>query len=257
MAEVEATHERCHRRRALAILLLAAAILAAPGLLRTAEAAAAGCEADYCTTVITDPDGRATLTIPGKLVRLAYPQLKECTWEVEARYGDGSPPGSYVFSETTGLEAEHTYPKPGTYTFNAYATNGMHDGTSESCPDVHIEATVIYPDSTPPEEEQEPGPGGPGVQVPGTGAGVAANPLPAGTPPMSRATAYWQACGHGVRAHLVPCRRAKRVVRAARGLIPRAKLELGATFKAAGFSCRLRADGDVACRYGKQLVLGT
>jgi hypothetical protein len=209
--------------------------------------------------VITEPDGRATLKIPGKLVRFAYPQLKECTWEVEAEYGDGSPNGSYVFSEAIGLEAEHTYPEPGVYTFDAYATHGEHDGTSEPCPDVHVEATVVYPDSTPPEEPEEPAPEGPGVQAPGGGSSAAAatQPPAAAEPPATQPNPYWRACGGGIRVHLVACHRAKQVIRAARDLLSRARLEQGASFKAAGFSCRLLGNGDLACRRGKQRVLGT
>ena len=135
------------RSRSLAVPVMAAALISTAAALWLAPgAAAAGCQADYCTTVVTEPDGRAVLEVPGKLVRIAYPTLKECTWSVEAQYGDGSMPGEYVFSESIGLEAEHTYPKPGVYTFNAFATKGLHDGTSEPCPDVHIEATVTYPE---------------------------------------------------------------------------------------------------------------
>jgi hypothetical protein len=258
MAEVESTNERSPRWRAVAILLLLAALAAGLALISPPPASAAECEADYCTTVFTEPDGRATLTIPGGLVRFAYPALKECTWEVEAQYGDGSPSGSYVFSEAIGLEAEHTYPQPGVYVFNAYAAQGMHDGTSEPCPDVRIEATVVYPDSTPPPEEtEEPGPEGPGVQAPGGEVAAAPTQPPAGAASPTPLPTYWRACGGGVRAHLAGCRRAKEVIRAAKGLLSQARLEQGATLRAAGFSCRLRGDGDLACRRGKQRVLGT
>jgi hypothetical protein len=219
------------------------------------KASAAGCEADYCTIVVTEPDGRATLKIPGKLVRIAYPELKECTWEVEAQYGDGSPPGSYVFSEAIGLEAEHTYPEPGTYTFNGYATKGMHDGTSEPCPDVHIEATVIYTDPNPPEEPEPEGVKPP----PSGGGGSPAVTLPPVTfPPLEspKPIPYWKACGGGVRAHQVACRKAKQVVRSARSVLSRTRPEQGATFTAAGFSCRLHKGGSISCRRGAQRVLG-
>jgi hypothetical protein len=258
MAEDESTNERCRRGRTIAILLALTATAASLALLPTAAASAAGCEADYCTTLITEPDGRATLKIPGKLVRLVYPQLKECTWEVEAQYGDGSPSGSYVFSEAIGLEAEHTYPEPGEYTFNAYATHGMHDGTSEPCPDVHIEATVIYPKPPPPpEEKEEPEAEGPGVLSPGGGSpAAAAQPLAPASVPTPQPIPYWRACSGGVRAHLVTCHRAKQVITAARKHLAMAGLERGATFMAAGFSCRLRGGGKLACRRGKQRVLG-
>jgi hypothetical protein len=242
--------------------MLAALITGFMALSAAPRASAAGCEADHCTIsgmiVVTEPDGRATLKIPGKLVRIAYPALKECTWEVEAQYGDGSPPGSYVFSEAAGLEAEHTYPEPGTYTFNAYATNGMHDGTSEPCPDVHIEATVIYSDSTPEEPEgHEPE----GVKPPPSGgAGSPAVTLPPLIIPPLRSpkpVPFWKACGGGVRAHLVGCDKAKRVIHSARELLSRSRPEQGATFRAAGFSCRVRNGGTLSCRHGAQRVLGT
>ena len=110
---------------------------------------------------------------PAITIGFFYEELDGCTWDVEAQYGDGSEPGEYVFSETDGLEAEHTYPEPGVYTFDAYATEGLHDGTSEPCPDLHIQATVTYPEPPPPKEPEEPEPEEP-VKVPAGGSGVAA-----------------------------------------------------------------------------------
>ena len=133
------------------------------------------CEADKCLTVVTKPDGSYTLAIPGNAIGFFYEELDGCTWNVEAQYGDGSEPGEYVFSETDGLEAEHTYPAPGVYTFDAYATQGLHDGTSEACPDLHVQATVTYPEPPPPKEPEEPEPEEP-VKVPARTSAPTASP---------------------------------------------------------------------------------
>ncbi len=250
------------RTTSRAILLLT--LLGALALPSPAQADPA-CEADKCLTVVTKPDGSYTLAIPGNAIGFFYEELDGCTWNVEAQYGDGSEPGEYVFSETDGLEAEHTYPAPGVYTFDAYATEGLHDGTSEACPDLHIQATVTYPEPPPPKEPEEPEPEEP-VKVPAGGSGVAASPqvqppdiqLPA--PAIDR---FWRDCGKDVRAHRLPCPKARRVIGAARSILARARpserLAQGAVFKAEGFSCRLRDDaaGSVSCWRGRQRALGT
>jgi hypothetical protein len=222
------------------------------------------CEADECLTVITQPDGSYTLAIPGNLIGFVHEELDGCTWAVEAQYGDGSEPGEYVFSETDGLEAEHTYPAPGVYTFDAYATEGLHDGTSEACADLHVQATVIYPEPLPKEPEEpeveEP------LKVPAEGSGVAASPpnqLPDIQPPAPATGRFWRECGTDIRAHRLPCPKARRVIGAARSILFRARpskrLAQGAVFKAEGFSCRQRDDaaGSVSCWRGRQRALGT
>ena len=66
---------------------------------------------------------------------------------MEAQYGDGSEPGEYVFNEAEGLEAEHTYPGAGgLHSSTPTQPKGCTTATSEACPDLHIEATVTYPD---------------------------------------------------------------------------------------------------------------
>jgi len=219
--------------------------------------ASAACPVDYCTAITTDSNGLATLKIPGKLVRLGYPQLQECTWDVVAEYGDGSPDGSYAFSEAIGLEAEHVYPEPGVYTFDAVAENGLHDGTSEPCPDVHIQATVTFHDPTPPvKDPEEPAPEEGPATPPGGGAPASQPPVAA---PPAAAPAYWRGCGHGVRTHLVTCRKARKVVAAAGEHVTRARPPQGAVFQASGFSCRLRQGPTglyLSCRRGSQRVLG-
>jgi hypothetical protein len=244
----------------LLALLLGALALGGPAR------ADAACEAEYCTTAMTEPDGRYQLDIAPHLVGFFYPTLAGCTWDVEAQYGDGSAPGEYVFSEAEGLEADHTYPEPGVYTFHAYATNGVHDGTSEECPALHIEATVIYPEPTPPKEPEEPGPEEP-VKQPTAGSGGGAPPMAATPaapmPPSPAVDRFWRECGGGVLAHRVPRSKARRVIRAARSLLASARsperLAEGAIFKAAGFTCRLRKGdaGSVSCWRGRQRVSGT
>lgn len=242
--------------------LLLASLLGVLALAGPARADAA-CEADYCTAAITDANGRYKLTIGPHSVGFFFPALAGCTWDIEAQYGDGSPPGDYVFSDADGLEAEHIYPDPGVYTFHAYATNGVHDGTAEECPDLHIEATVVHPDPPPPKEPDPEEP----VKQPAGGSGGGNLPIVVvPVAPMAPSPAidrFWRDCNGGVLAHRVPCPRARRVVRAARSLLTRARsserLAEGAVFKAAGFSCRLRkdTDGSVSCWHGRQRVLGT
>lgn len=244
------------------MLVLLLGVLALGGPAR----ADAACEADYCTTAITEPDGRYQLNIAADLLGFFYPDLDGCTWSVEAQYGDGSEPGAYVFNEAEGLEAEHTYPEPGVYTFHAYATEGLHDGTSEACPDLQIDATVVYPDPTQPEEPEEPQPEEPVKPQPGGSApgGQLPAPAPAGQAPASPAIVrFWRECGNGIRAHSLPCPRARRVIGTARSILTRVRsaerLADGAVFPAAGFSCRLRGDdaGSVSCRRGRRRALGT
>jgi hypothetical protein len=242
--------------RRLAILALPVALAAIVLALLAAErASAAECKADFCTKVITEPDGRATLQIPGKLLRLRYPELQECTWKVSVEYGDGSPQGELTFSEAIGLEAEHTYPKPGAYTLNAFATEGVKEGTAEPCPDKHIEASVIFPEPAPPVEVPEES--GKEVRVPGGGGPLVAPPdvnFTPGPTPVPR----WRACGRGVRAHLVGCAKARKVIAAARGILSRESRSNDATVQASGFTCRRRGgSGSLSCRRGPQRVLGT
>jgi hypothetical protein len=241
-------------RAILPLLLLGALALPSP-----AQAGPA-CDADQCLTVITGPDGSYELKIGANSIGFFYEELDGCTWAVEAQYGDGSEPGEYVFSETEGLEAAHTYPAPGVYTFDAYATEGLHDGSSEPCPDIHIQATVTYPEPPPPKEPEEPAKG------PAGGSGAAAPPqaqLPDIQLPAAATDRFWRDCGNEIRAHRLPCPKARRVIGAARSVLTRARpserLAQGAVFKAEGFSCRLRDDaaGSVSCWRGRQRALGT
>ena len=241
---------------ALAFLVLAF-ILIAPQ-----RAEAIDCQTAICVSLperTTDAKGKYTLFIPADYVGTQYPDLNGCTWQVNAQFGDGSEPEEYEFHEESNFGASHAFPEAGHYQVVIDATEGERSDHSE-CPDVHIEVPVTYPVPPPPKEEES-APESPGVQPPGGGGGggaaAAATQQPAGAAPQPQPRPpYWHACGGGVRAHLVACGKAKRVIRAARALLARARLEQGATFRVAGFSCRLRGNGDVACRRGKQRVLG-
>ncbi|HEY7255837.1 MAG TPA: hypothetical protein VH476_04060 [Solirubrobacterales bacterium] len=224
------------------------------------DRASAACTpaAAFCLDANTNASGFYGLFIPANYIQSQEggAPLDNCTWQVEADYGDGSPPGKYVFEEDKLFTAGHTFPEPGVYDVVINATEGQHIDESP-CPDLLIEATITYPEPPPQEEAEEAAPGGPGAEAPGGGGGAPAAPPPAGTPPPAPPhQPYWSGCGGGVRAHLIACRKAKRVIRSARAFLSRARLEQGASFRAAGFTCRLRGNGDVACRRGRQRVLG-
>lgn len=223
----------------------------------------AACEADYCTERTTNEDGFYLLTIPAGGIALipGGSALADCKWEVEAQFSDGSPPETYFFDATQPFQSSHTFPEPGVYFVDIYATEGVHGAGPSKCPDLHIQAKVTYPE--PPQEPEEPGPEGPGISSSGGGAAATAQPPVIVPAPQPEASTFWRDCGGGVLAHRVPCPKARRVIGAARSLLaharPSDRLAEGAIFKAAGFSCRLRK-GDatsVSCRRGRQRVLGT
>ena len=104
------------------------------------------------------------------------------------------------------------------------------------------------------------------MKVPAGGSGVAASPqvqLPDIQLPAPATDRFWRDCGNDIRAHRLPCPKARRVIGAARSILTRARpserLAQGAVFKAEGFSCRLRDDaaGSVSCWRGRQRALGT
>lgn len=245
------------RKAAPAVLpaLICAIFLTAPA------PASAACEADYCTSVTTRQSGIYLLSIPAKGLRFLYPSLADCTWNVEAVYGDGTEPGEYTFSEATGLTASHTYPEPGTYVFHAYATKGLKDGTAIPCPDLHIEATVIFPEPPPPPPPEEPEgePTQPPVGAGGPAPGVIG---PEPTALLSPTAPYWRDCGGELLTHRVRCRKARQVVRAARAILtrvrPSRRLAQGAVFRVAGFNCRLLRTpfAEFSCRRGGRRILG-
>jgi hypothetical protein len=249
------------RRGRLAIPPTLAAIAASLALIGAAGASAAECPADYCTERTTMPNGIFELKIPPKYIAFipieGSSELVDCTWQVRVDFGDGSEPEKLEFDASKEFSASHQFPEPGVYYVEIYAEEGIHAGNKTECPDEHIQAKVTYPEP-PPKETEEPGTEGPGTQPPGGGGGAvaAATPPPAAAPTPAPGPP-WRACGGGIRAHLVACRRAKRVIRAARAFLSRAKLEQGASFQAAGFSCRLRGNGNLSCRRGRQRVLGT
>jgi hypothetical protein len=247
------------RRGRLAIPPVLAALAASLAFL-PAWASAAECPADKCFEFTTSPNGVYVLTIPARGIALipGGSGLADCKWSVKAEFGDGSEPEELEFDASKAFTSSHTFPAPGVYIVDIYATEGIHAGSSTACPDLHIQAKVTYPEPVP-EESEEPAPEGPGAQAPGGGGGAAAAtqaPAGAAAPAPPPGSPYWKACGGVARAHLVACRKAKRVIRAARSLLSRARLEQGASFKAAGFGCRLRGNGDLACQRGKQRVLG-
>ena len=67
-------------------------VLAATLLLSPAPRAEAACAADYCFTFTTNENGTYVLSIPPGTLGLFYPQLADCTWDIEAQFGDGSEP---------------------------------------------------------------------------------------------------------------------------------------------------------------------
>lgn len=248
--------------RAFLLALLMAGLIAQADPPR----ADAACEADYCTERTTNKDGFYLLMIPAGGIGLIEPPLADCRWEkVEAQFSDGSPPEFFSFDATKEFKSSHTFPEPGVYFVDIYATEGIHsDGPSE-CPELHIQAKVTYPEPPPPKEPKEPQPEGPKAPPPASAGGGSAS---AGTPAAPRPASpaldrFWRECGGGVLAHRVRCPKARRVIGAARSLLARARssdrLTAGAVFEAAGFSCRLRK-GDatsVSCRRARQRVLGT
>jgi hypothetical protein len=245
-------------RRWLGVPVLLLALTAAMMIAAPAErAGAAECPADYCTERTTDANGNYFLTIPAGGISLipGGAALADCKWQVEVQFSDGSEPEELVFDATKEFKSSHQFPEPGLYLVDIYATKGVHSGGSSECPDLHIQAKVTYPEPPPPKETEEPPQGGPGAQAPGGGAAAAAGTAAAPSPPPAP---YWQACGGGMRAHLLTCRKARAVLAAARDLLSRAGLAHGGTFKAAGFSCSRRggSSGAISCRRGRQRVLG-
>ena len=260
MDEADSTHGKTRNRRGLAVPgLLACLIVSALAFSAAESAAAAECPADYCTERATNENGFYLLMIPAGGIALIAPSLADCKWEVEAQFSDGSPTEFYSFDASKSFQSSHTFPEPGVYFVDIYATEGVHGGDSTPCPDLHIQAKVTYPEPAA-KETGEPGPEQPLAHPPAGGGAVAGSQPPAGAPPAgSSPVPYWRACGGGVRAHLVSCPKARKVIRAARDLLSRARLARGAVFQAGGFSCRLRhgTAGSVSCRRGRQRVLGT
>lgn len=244
--------------RSRAALAAALAGLFALLMLAAPSRSAAACPTEpFCVT--TDANGTYVLKVPPASViayfKPEFAALEDCVWPVVVDFGDGSPDAIYEWVASTGLTGSHTFPAPGVYTVHIDATGGTHAESGEPCPDVHIVATVTYPEPAspppgePPLEEAAGGPGGspagsigggglPNVEAPAAGAA---------------APAFWRRCPHGVLTHQVSCRRGLVVVQLAL-----ARLLGRGTARADGFVCHLRsAPGPVRCRRGPQRILAT
>jgi hypothetical protein len=250
-------------------LLAGAAVLAASVLLLTAllptERAEGACTAEICMKLdyVTNQEGLYVLVITPLMLEFVLPEeLRDCVWDVESQFSDGSPPEHYVFDAAKSFSAAHRFPERGTYLVTVHATNGIQADNGEPCPTIQIDATVLYPDPPPPPPPPPPveprappagDPPAPPPQSPATRLAGDGDDAPQGP-----ASSYWRNCG-AIQAHAVSCKRARRVVRAARTTLSRARSERlaeGATFRATGFSCRLRQSGPkpLACRLGKRRV---
>ncbi len=239
---------RAQRRSRSWLIGVGVGTFAALLLLWSPGRADAACEVDFCTTGTTDPSGVYQLDVTPAAIAFGFPALTDCVWEdVEADFGDGSPNGEYEFDAAVGISESHQFPAPGVYTVHVYAREGTHSGSGGPCPDMEIEAVVTYPPPAPPP-----------TPPPGETGGSGAPPAPAGPSTEQRAVdpPYWRNCG-AIRAHAVYCKKARRVAGTARAFISRARLAKGATFRAAGFSCKLRQSGKrpLACRQGPKRIL--
>lgn len=236
---------------ALAALMLGA-MLALPSRSH-AEECPPNVEADICLKLgaETDDEGVYTLYIPPGFIgssQYAYPQLKGCTWDVRAVFGDGSPAWEGTFNTEAGIQQSHKYPAYGIYYGAVDATNGEKAG-GEPCASIHIAISVKYPEPEPPggePPEEEPPPG----ETPtGGGGGSTGGSGEEGYGPgneLSEAV-YWAPCGHGLLVHRVVCGRARRVARVARRRFRRG---LGGPQHVLGFTCQYRpsAAHRIACR---------
>jgi hypothetical protein len=215
--------------------------------------AAKPCPIDYCT----DPSGEYVLEVPplgGFLEAYA-----DCVWNAYVDFGDGTSQ-VYVFDASVGLTGSHVFPTAGvTYTVVVILREGAHAQGGEPCPDYSQSAEVLF--RTPAEEADDPPPNKPideGGTVPDLTPvapdGQTPNPwtAPAGDEPSAEATRYWRRCRGGVHTHLVSCRKARRVARAAI-----ARLARPGNVQAGGFACRLPPGvvRSIVCQRGEQSIL--
>jgi hypothetical protein len=231
-------------------MLVAAAVLA------PSAGATKPCPAGY---YCTDANGKYVLSVPPLTYNPFLAEYADCVWQVHVDFGDGTSE-DYVFDAAVGLTGEHVFPTAGvTYTVVVQLREGVHDQSGEPCPDYGQTAQVRYRTAAeeaddPPETPTEP------PFVPVDQGGTVAPPVAAdgevpnfGQPGQSPDSArYWKRCGGGVYAHLVRCRRARGIARAAG-----ARLARPGTALVKGFSCRLPRGPlqSIACKRGEQSVL--
>lgn len=248
-----------------AVTAIAAASLA--GAVGSPERAEAACAAEVCTEMdfVTDRDGLYVLVITPFMLEFMLPEeLRDCVWDVEATFSDGSPPEQHVFDAAKPFSAAHQFPEPGTYLVTVLATNGIQADNGEPCPSIQIDATVLYPEPPPPPPpppDPAPDPEGPPETIgPTTSPPDALLQPAAGAPSASpQAASYWRRCG-ALLVHSIGCRRAARVVGAARSLLSRARRGRFAgppSFEVLGFDCRVRrhAGRPLSCRRPGRRVL--
>jgi hypothetical protein len=234
---------------AVLVAFLAAAVSAPPA------GAAKPCPVEYCT----DSSGRYVLEVPPLTYNPFLADYADCVWNVEVDFGDGTQ-GDYVFDAAVGLTGEHVFPMPGTsYTVQVWLREGAHSESEEPCPDYGQSATVRYrteaeeADPPPVEGPPQPKPGEPPTPgPPPTAPNVQETPDSGASAPEPEPTAHWKRCRGGVYAHLVGCRKARRVAGAAG-----TKLTRPGTAQARGFACRLPRGPlqSIVCKRGEQSVL--
>jgi len=245
-----------------ALLAVVAAIALWPG----AERAEAACEADVCLSMEfqTNQEGVYYLVITPFMTEALLPEpLRDCVWEVEATYSDGSPPEHHVFDAASSFSASHQFAERGEHAVVVLATNGVQADNGEPCPSIQIDARVIFPEPPPPPpppppegEPPDPPVEGPGSQPPSQPSGAVPAP-PAPVPTSSTASGRWLRCG-GILTRDVACARAAAVARAARSLLSRmGSRPRGRAFRVRGFDCRVRrgAGRPLRCSRAGRLIL--
>ncbi len=260
------------RRTARLVGLGAASLvfLLAAALSPQRAAACSLLEAEVC--VETNSGGVATINVPPlSLVAKFKPELaqyEDCIWEkVEVNFGDGSGIFETEWDASQGLQGSHTFPAPGEYHVQIETNEGRHATKPPSpCPDLVINARVIYPTPPPPPKEEMPPPQPPPKEKPkkeqespsrgsgaaGPGGGSGSGQAPTETNSVGAAQ-YWRSCRGSVDAHRVGCEMAERLIGRARR-----RLSGHRSVLVAGFRCHL--DGDrvrpVSCRRGERRAIG-
>ena len=85
---------------------------------------------------------------------LGTPDLSDCTWQVNADFGDGSEPEELRIPARNPTSAPTTPSRPGHLPRSTSTRPKANDADRATCPDLHIEAQVTYPDPPPPKEEE-------------------------------------------------------------------------------------------------------
>jgi len=234
-------------------------VLSAAAVLAPSAAATTPCPVDYCTT----PSGEYVLEVP-PLTNPFLAAYADCVWNAHVDFGDATDE-DYVYDAAVGVTGSHVFPTPGvTYTVTVALADGHHGQTTDPCPDYALSTEVRY--RTPAEEAGDPPAPAPGTPVGEGGIQPApllvapdasipnAVPVPQSTPTPARPAPYWRRCRGGLLTHLVSCRKARRVARAASARLTRA-----GTVQAGGFSCRVSPGQArwIACRRGEQRILVT